>query len=401
MEELAICSISHRKRWVSWMFRRLLWYLNGRPGSTELQSSRRAYASGLYSDAVNWLQAALDKSRNDYSLQLSMSRWARYGIVPFESAKEMLLNIVDNAPPHLARTASIELLNLCWERAGATAAIVHLPRTMPLLGSRPATRIRVAALMNDAGLAEDALDILAEVAIRHPQSLRDMGYLELTVAAQNSGFDHLVLGRSALAISHRLDTGAARLRALLDTRDVAVVANGRSLIGKSQGANIDAHRQVMRFNNYVTSDIVDLGRRTDVWVRPLSPRYVPWRQFRNQPLLVFTGPNLCHRFSDAIQLLTACPKEYGDIAVIPPSLYITLFGELDASPSSGLLGLALLAEHCGGRVPQDQVFGYSLQDNRENMSIYHHGTVQGESPSRHNWKAELRLFQNLVGTEQQ
>ncbi|MBP1888120.1 glycosyltransferase family 29 protein [Sinorhizobium mexicanum] len=363
--------------------------------------SNSAYASGLYSDAADWLQVALDKFPHDYSLQLRMSRWARYGIVPFEHAKEMLLKIVDNAPPNLARNASIDLLNLCWERAGAAAAVVHLPGTMPWLGSKPAMKLRLAALMHDAGLAEEALELLAEVANEHPRSLRNMGYLELTLAAQKAGFNHLAQARKAAAVAQRLDAGTARLQSLLDTRDVAVVANGRSLKGRSLGSKIDAHRNVMRFNNYATGDVIDLGQRTDIWVRPPFPQYVPWRKFRKQPLLLFTGPNLRHRFSDAVQLLAACPEEYGDIAVVPSSLYAKLFKELEASPSSGILGLALLAEHWGNRVPQTRVFGYSLEDNRENMSIYHHGSVQGDRPSRHNWKAELRLFQNLVETEQQ
>ncbi|WP_042775582.1 glycosyltransferase family 29 protein [Sinorhizobium fredii] len=311
----------------------------------------------------------------------------------------MLLDVVDNAPPTLARSASLDLLNLCWERAGAAAAIVHLPRIAPWLDSKPTTKLRMAALMHDAGLTDKALELLARVAAEHPHLLNTMGYLELTIAAQQAGFGHLALGKTALAVAHRLSDGTERLQSLLDTTDIAVVANGRSLKGRSLGAKIDAHRLVMRFNNYPTGDVLDLGQRTDIWIRPPFPRYVPWRPFQNQPLLVFTGPNLRHRFSDAIQLLAACPKEYGDIAIIPPSLYTTLFRELEASPSSGLLGLALLAEHWGARVPLAQVFGYSLQDNRENMSIYHNGTVQGDRPSRHNWKAEFRLFQSLVETE--
>jgi hypothetical protein len=382
------------------MLGRLIWYAAGRPGHDELKQSYRAYGEGLYSDAAKWMQIALDKSQDNHSLRLRMSRWARYGLITLGQARSMLLNVVDNAPPPHARAASIELLNLCWEREGAAKAVTEIPRLARWLGTTPAAKLRLAALMHEAGMVRETSKLLSELATRHPRSLSEAGYLELVAFAHDAGFRPLPQAKTALALARKLDDGARHLKTLLSERDVAVVANGRSLQGRSLGKAIDAHQLVMRFNNYVSgTDINDLGQRTDIWVRPPHPRHVPWRKERDHTLLIFTGANLRHRFSNAIQMLSDCPAEYSHISTVPSSLYIKLFDELGASPSSGILGLALLAERRRGRVPAAQVYGYSLHENTESLSRYYASVVRGDRPSRHNWKAEQALFHNLIEAE--
>lgn len=57
--------------------------------------------------------------------------------------------------------------------------------------------------------------------------------------------------------------------------NIALVGNGRSLLGSNLGSIIDSYDVVVRFNNFVTTGYeVDVGARTDWWVRNHLPETV-------------------------------------------------------------------------------------------------------------------------------
>lgn len=58
------------------------------------------------------------------------------------------------------------------------------------------------------------------------------------------------------------------LAKLLENKTIAIVGNGPSEIGKSNGKEIDSHDIVIRFNNYRTDGFeADYGSKTDIWAR--------------------------------------------------------------------------------------------------------------------------------------
>lgn len=58
------------------------------------------------------------------------------------------------------------------------------------------------------------------------------------------------------------------LAKLLENKTIAIVGNGPSEIGKSNGKEIDSHDIVIRFNNYRTDGFeTDYGSKTDIWAR--------------------------------------------------------------------------------------------------------------------------------------
>lgn len=58
------------------------------------------------------------------------------------------------------------------------------------------------------------------------------------------------------------------LAKLLENKTIAIVGNGPSEIGKSNGKEIDSHDIVIRFNNYRTDGFeADYGSKTNIWAR--------------------------------------------------------------------------------------------------------------------------------------
>lgn len=391
-------ALDRQIRYLNGAIRRFVWRARGSPGQREREMSLRAYDEGRFSSSAAYLKTALLKSGGDDALRLDVARWARYGMVNFADAKLMFSAVVSRGVPKLARQAASELIDLVWEREGADAAEKLLSDVERWLGNSVSRKIRIAALLNEAGKSDQALSILRYLARSNPEVLAKIGYLDLVLMADRAGLGPLPQADLAQRMASRLEAGEKRLDELLATGEgVAVVANGTTLQGKGLGPLIDEHRLVMRFNNHEGSnDALNQGMRTDIWVRPLSLKHVPWKPLPDPSLIIFNGSNLRNRFSTTIWRFESFPETTSDISVFPTSLYLDLFRKLEASPSSGLLGLALVANKSEGELPTSQVFGYSLHENTESTSYYHGKEVSGSTPSRHNWMAEQGVFVSLL-----
>lgn len=389
-----------RRRWLQWLRAQLCWRLNGRPGENLRAESRRAYEEGDFDRSASLALQALGGAPEDCALRLEVAQWSRFGLVDLPTAKGMLRSVVNEGPPHLARRAAIRLLNFSWEREGALSAAQELPLIEPWLRQDAAHCLRMGALLQDAGRKEEACLLLSDLHARKPDALAKAGYLDLVLMAGEERIAELPQLNVARSMAARLETGARRFEEIVaGWRDIALVANGPRLKGRGLGRRIDSHRLVMRFNNHlggVAGQEEDLGVRADIWMRPPRASAVPWRAPPHPSMIILTGANLRRSFADGIGVLTAMPDDLRNVAIVPPNLYLDLSRRLHAAPSSGILGLAMVAERSGGQVPASQVYGYSLDLNTENSSSYHWGVEVYDFPTRHNWKREWVLFQSLV-----
>ena len=80
------------------------------------------------------------------------------------------------------------------------------------------------------------------------------------------------------------------LREFVKGKTVAVVGNGPHEIGKRLGVEIDSHDVVVRINNYVLSGHEeDYGRRTDIWVKNVTPEMRHVKPSPEIRLIVYNG----------------------------------------------------------------------------------------------------------------
>lgn len=375
------------------------WWMEGAPGRQERKKYLRLYEQGEFEEAALALRDALTAAPTDPELMLQVANLSRFGLLPLEEALPLLRNVISKAPPALARQALIHLFNLLWERKGAETAMAWFPHLVRESEKSPRLLLRAAALANEAGQTTEAFDLLTRVGRSDPSALSAMGYLDLILAAADAGAAELPQAPRARSVADYLSRFEGRFAEMTSTAsgDVAVVANGPSVLGLGLGSAIDAHQLVVRFNNHGSAPgSVDLGERTDIWFRPTEFTHVPMREGPGPQLIALTGCNIRNRYSNGLQLLEPHVQAGLPVELVPTRLYRHLFAALDASPSAGLIGLAWTQDAIGRKLSPGQVFGYSLGHNTSAVSHYYGKRHTGSWPSRHNWQAEQAFFQSLM-----
>lgn len=197
-------------------------------------------------------------------------------------------------------------------------------------------------------------------------------------------------------LERRTQVRAAQTRLVADladpAQDWAIVGNAPAGRGSGQGAAIDRHAQVVRFNRFSVEPefAPDFGRKTTLHVRPLwfgggetaAPRVV---------VTGLHGEILCRSWS-AIGALQARGHE---VAFFPPEVQTRLVAELGRAPSAGLTFAALAASLRGGRGVDH--YGFSFTDQTQGGRIAHYFDAKAPS-GRHAWQRERKLFEEVTGT---
>lgn len=133
----------------------------------------------------------------------------------------------------------------------------------------------------------------------------------------------------------------AWMRARAATGPVCVVGNAGSLLTQTQGAHIDAHAVVLRFNRWQPAgqDVATaLGHRLDVWVAAPDCREVP----RQDPAwAVITGPDPVVAM-EAWPAVKALRARGVPVVTVPLDIWKAMVHRLEAPPSAGVLVLAWL-----------------------------------------------------------
>jgi hypothetical protein len=312
-----------------------------------------------------------------------------------------------------ATTAS--LFRHAWHKGGGLRALLEWLRFRRELG-QPLDPVSVQTLRQTLGeargpLAWQAVELLLEA---DPAACPAAGVVQdrLEPCADFSP----PLARALHDVGRPLGRRAARLADLHRSQvqwrsdfagflrgcrgQTCVVGNAGSLNGAGLGAQIDAHRCVVRFNRWCGEDSAaeDLGARLDVWV--CTPRFLPQAMSLGRGLprwLVLTGPDACYgragRGVDwglVLELLDAGVK----VLTIPLPVWAEMVAELGAPPSAGVLFLAW-AQHCLDGPSGLSITGFDLVGVR--TSGYHHAGASLRPGRRHAWGRESALLEVWKG----
>ena len=195
--------------------------------------------------------------------------------------------------------------------------------------------------------------------------------------------------RLALSLRSQQTRWQTRLQSeLAQAQSVAVVGNSPKLLESSQGAFIDSHDLVIRFNQFLPTDGKDIsnsiGKKLDIWV--MSPGFrgpIP----AHARYILITGPNMIWWQQNWQHLACAnCP-----ILGIPLASWQASVARLDAPPSAGFACLDWLINY--QRIenirPRALGFGY----NPTQQSRYHIQNDVHKATSRHNWRAEQEVIE--------
>ena len=194
--------------------------------------------------------------------------------------------------------------------------------------------------------------------------------------------------RLALSLRSKQSQWQTRLQSeLAQAKSVVVVGNSPKLLESSQGAFIDSHDLVIRFNQFL--------RRTDEIYLAVSVKNLIFGScpgFRgpipeHARYILITGPNMVWWQQNWQHLACAnCP-----ILGIPLTSWKTSVARLDAPPSAGFACLDWLIndQRIENIRPRALGFGY----NPTQQSRYHIQNDVHRATSRHNWRAEQEVIE--------
>jgi hypothetical protein len=166
---------------------------------------------------------------------------------------------------------------------------------------------------------------------------------------------------------------------------VAVVGNGAGLLGKKQSRSIESADCIIRFNHW-QAPAVDVGRRTDVWVR--SP--IDMRDSRSPApypppsWVAVSGPEMICRHPD---WQAWALENVSTLLAVPLNVWRSLVRELMAPPSAGVLTLGWL------RSIRGHWHGITAYGIGYSGGQYHAAKARHRPSHRHHWARELTILE--------
>jgi hypothetical protein len=183
--------------------------------------------------------------------------------------------------------------------------------------------------------------------------------------------EHRDLFRDSLQ-RRRLD----RFLDLVEGKSVALVGNAQSLLGRSDGAAIDACEVVIRMNRGFVRNPDAQGTRTDVMMISGGVSLEEISASSDPKLILFMTP----------KRLTMSADLFGHerISCLPFGIWRALRQELGTRPSTGMMGLYLLVRNA--RPASVSLFGF---DWKESKTFY---KARDPDNSPHDWERERQFI---------
>ncbi|MBB3981422.1 hypothetical protein GGR44_001069 [Sphingobium fontiphilum] len=286
-----------------------------------------------------------------------------------------------------------------WLREGPSASLIADLRQAH--AERPANlvfRDLLYATAGEAGLLADVLGPMDDE--QHRWRLEEDAARSLPLAQYlaSHGFARKMHSHRFRLMFDAMQREATHFLSVLadPAQSVAVVGNSPIEVGKGRGAAIDAHRQVIRFNDYSVAPPFDrdYGVRTDFAVRTIINKDTLKPDSYPQDTVVLLR-HVVFRMSrdwDHILDLYEGGMRFG---YLPWSCYHAAAMRVRATPSVGLIVATALAERRGA-LSRDDFFGFSFLDQLEGERRAHY--FSAERPSMiHDWEAEAAIFESLFG----
>jgi hypothetical protein len=189
--------------------------------------------------------------------------------------------------------------------------------------------------------------------------------------------------------------------ALLETirekrRSLAIVGNSPCEIGLGQGARIDAHDFVARFNVFSTAEefAIDYGTKCNIHVRSLPEDENANILSAACDTIFLSRADLIYRNRDwknALKLAHSGAK----LAAFPTGFHQSLYKALGGVPSSGIAFCALVKQE-RGVLRRSSCFGFAFIDQIGPQSSSAHYFREARPSFKHQWKREKELFEKLT-----
>ncbi|MFK7889191.1 MAG: glycosyltransferase family 29 protein [Granulosicoccus sp.] len=173
---------------------------------------------------------------------------------------------------------------------------------------------------------------------------------------------------------------------------VAVVGNGPGVLERRDGAFIDDHDVVVRFNAAAITSAYQphVGNKTDLWVvspaLPASEKDLPAKAIAISGINPFAGRSKYWR--------TVRSRRISTIAQFSADHWYELVNELAAPPSAGILLLKSLARY-NSRL-EINIFGFSRPVDLASQTPGAHYSDSRRGSTRHNWHSEAHLLERLI-----
>lgn len=307
-----------------------------------------------------------------------------------------------------ALPAATRLAKMLFDFRGPTPqtlrALEDLQARVPALARSFTGRLSAiqAAAYGEAFNWGKAVEVTAPLYRRNKVAAVAMSSLAVIEKMHLFGIDKSGVGASAgEALRRSQEHEAGFLERLADRSvSIAVVGNSPIEIGRGQGAAIDRHDLVVRFNNYSADPAfhVDYGGRADIWVRAAGHTGVWSRPGSKFSSIVFSGPDRRHHGFAPWDILDVVGSG-GNPVFVPTPVYVDLAAELQYAPSAGLTFLYWLRRLRGAFQDANvSVYGFALIDQPPGGSRHYFERPRSvaHATSSHNWMAEAELFQRIL-----
>lgn len=261
----------------------------------------------------------------------------------------------------------------------------------------------------------------AGMSVEAADARKTMEILRGIISKKDAG-DHRILSSSIalgafLSSTGVLDTAwTARCRSVMETtwqqentfnkllqdksKSVCVVGNSPIEIGRGQGAHIDAHDVVIRFNNYSDSHEyhADYGSKTNIWMRAGKYADIWRRPVASYDLVLFSGPDRRYHGMGAIDVMEAV-EAGAKTGFVPSRIYAELLKSLGHRPSAGLLLLYWIRQMRGNFAENNvSTFGFSMNDQSPNTSHQYFENLLRKKQYPHHWEREADFLRGNILT---
>ncbi|WP_343829239.1 glycosyltransferase family 29 protein [Brevundimonas olei] len=305
------------------------------------------------------------------------------------------------------RRAFMSWMKYEWKMSGTTIQLRdEIKRLVNRLPDLPAGNLMtLAGFFCDAGEYGHALSLLKRAKAKSPNiwaNTRIPALTHLLVREKLLKEDWAI--REAELVDHIIKSETVFPEMMRKNRDsFAVVANGPRQIDTGAGSIIDSKDIVIRMNSGRGSAKfeTDYGMKQTVWMKnPLNYDVKRLDKVPGVETVIVSGSGVLHKVANIGGHLRDLAESYGSVSVIPEEFLRSTTRAIQRNPSSGIVILTWLEHLVGGLEDQKNVFGYSLNDQKQKQTAHYYRTTPAISNHIHNWDAERDYFDTLVRPQQ-
>ncbi len=323
-----------------------------------------------------------------------------FGVLDQRSKDDLHLSIAGMAEPR--SHAFINWFRNEWKMEGTT---LHVREEVKRLRGRvkltPNQVLLQAAFFCDAGEYGYALDLAKQAEVMRPGIWHQHRIPAVTRLLYREGLLNAPWALEDAELCDEIEGSDNFERSVRSNRNsFAIVGNGPTQIGRGTGNVIDSKNVVVRINNGGRSrdaHSIDYGRKQTVWLRSLQ-NYDIRRVHKIEGInvVLISGSSPIYRLANCAEFLKEIRRVYGIINVVPEEYLRSAIQAIGTNPSSGIVMLTWAKNIVDRLVDQENVFGFSLNDQKVRQTTHYFRDAPIQSHHTHDWEAERAYFEKII-----